>query len=1088
MSRSSQDWQAIDKFAKRLGASAAARAKWRQRGIPHRYRLALLRMAEEAGLAWTEADLQLGAHADNKPMAAEAGALSTETSVGVPATGAGAATGPVVAPAASVESVTHRSENLPGAMPGNGEDKNVTDLFEKSSFLYAGNSGFIEDLYARFLHGDKTIDPSWQQIFAALGDEIAVLERERRGPSWATEDGMGGLQALQDAGVLGAQGLATRAAERAAGVGFGDVRLAALDTIRAAMMIRAYRIRGHLIANLDPLGLEKRKFHPELDPATYGFREGDMDRPIFIDYMLGLETATVREILQILRRTYCGTIGVEYMHISYPAEKSWIQERIEGREKEISFTPEGKKAILRKLIEAEGFEHFCGVKFPGTKRFGLDGAEPLIPALEAIIKRGGQLGVTEIVLGMSHRGRLNVLANVMGKPYQAIFSEFEGGAQHPDDFQGSGDVKYHLGTSSDREFDGNRVHLSLAANPSHLEAVDPVVLGRARAKQAQLGPDLEQARGKVLTVLLHGDAAFAGQGIVAECFALSELKGYRTGGTIHFIINNQIGFTTSPGYARSSPYPSDVAKVVQAPIFHVNGDDPEAVVHVAKVATEYRQMFRRDVVIDMFCFRRFGHNEADEPAFTQPLMYQAIGAKPKAHEIYGKRLIEEGLVTERDIAAMREEFRDRLEREAVAAGSFKPNKADWFEGRWTGFEPASGDERRGSTAVAAETLKDIGTRICAAPRGFNLHRTLARVLAARRLTVEQGDNIDWATAEALAFGTLCLEGCAVRLSGQDSGRGTFSQRHAVFIDQDTEARYMPLNNLHPEQASFEVHDSLLSELAVLGFEYGFSQTEPNALVLWEAQFGDFANGAQVVIDTFLAAAESKWMRMSGLVLLLPHGFEGQGPEHSSARLERHLQLCAEDNLQVVNPTTPAQYFHVLRRQIHRKFRKPLVVLTPKSLLRHKLAVSRLADMAPPSSFHRVMPDGGQPLPDAEIKRVVICSGKVYYDLLEAREKAKRFDAYLLRVEQLYPFPHKTMAKELARFPQAEAVIWCQEEPKNMGAWTFVAPLLENVLRDAKSKVARPRYAGRKEAASPATGLYAKHLAEQAALVKAALED
>ncbi len=969
----------------------------------------------------------------------------------------------------------------------------MTMHLDSTSFLYGPNGGFIEELYASYLNDPQSVDASWRQFFASLGDERQTVVAEASGPSWqprrngerapARGEHAPGMQALAEAGVLGSTGTAARAAVFAHGVGSPDVRAATLDTIRAVMMIRAYRIRGHLIANLDPLGLEAPKPHPELDPATYGFTAADLDRTIFIDYMLGLETATVREILDILRRTYCSTIGVEYMHIYHPEQKAWIQERIEGREKEIVFTPEGKTAILRKLSEAEGFERFCQVKYTGTKRFGLDGAESLIPAMEAILKRGGQLGLKEIVLGMPHRGRLNVLATVMTKPYQAIFSEFQGNAAHADDVQGSGDVKYHLGTSADREFDGNRVHVSLAANPSHLEAVNPVVIGKVRAKQAQYG-DVERVQ--VMGVLMHGDAAFAGQGLVAECFSLSELRGYRTGGTIHIIVNNQIGFTTSPKYSRSSPYPSDVAKMVQAPIFHVNGDDPEAVVHVAKVAAEFRQKFHKDVVIDMFCYRRHGHNEADEPAFTQPIMYRTIAQHPTTRQLYARRLVADGVVSEADAEGMVSDFHARLEQEFAAANSYKPNKADWLEGRWAGFETDSGLARRGETAVPLETLRRIGAALCRVPSTFTAHRTITRLLAAKKKMIDTGEGIDWATGEALAFGSLLLEHCPVRLSGQDSGRGTFSQRHSVLMDQTTEERYIPLDNLDPGQARFDVHDSLLSEAAVLGFEYGYSLAEPHALVLWEAQFGDFANGAQVIIDQFIASAEAKWQRMSGLVLLLPHGHEGAGPEHSSARLERFLQLAAEDNLQVVNVSTPAQYFHVLRRQIQRKFRKPLVVMTPKSLLRHKLAVSTLADMGPGTSFHRVLPDAATADRAKAVKRAVLCSGKVYYDLLEAREARGLKDVALLRLEQLYPFPADALAAELARLPKLQSVVWAQEEPRNAGAWSFVAPRLEEILTELGAKVPRPAYAGRKEAASPATGLYSKHVAQQAALIDAAL--
>ena len=776
-----------------------------------------------------------------------------------------------------------------------------------------------------------------------------------------------------------------------------DLRAAsAQESIRAVQLVRAYRVIGHLEADLDPLKLSPKAPHPQLDPSFYGFHAESLDRPIFIDGVLGLETATPREIVDLLKRTYCGRIGYEFMHINEPEQKDWLQRRIEGPDKEITFTPEGKRAILNKLIEAEGFEKFAGLRFLGTKRFGLDGAEGVVPALEQIIKRGGQLGVKDIELGMSHRGRLNVLANVMGKPYRQIFHEFQGGAAKPTEVEGSGDVKYHLGASSDREFDNNRVHLSLTANPSHLEAVDPVVLGKARAKQFQRADTV--ARSSVLPLLLHGDAAFAGQGVVAECFAMSGTKGFRTGGTIHFIINNQIGFTTAPIYSRSSRYPSDVALMVQAPIFHVNGDDPEAVVHCARVAAEFRQLFHKDVVIDMFCYRRFGHNETDEPAFTQPLMYRAIKDHPTTLELYAKKLVSEGTLSEADVREMIADFNKRLDAELDASKTHRPDRADWLDGRWTGFAMAPKGDRRGETAVAYDVLKDVGHAITTVPSDFHLHRTIARQLQAKAQMIETGEGIDWATGEALAFGTLLDEGYPVRLSGQDTSRGTFSQRHCALVDQETEKRYIPLNHIREGQAEFEVVDTLLSEEAVLGFEYGYSNAEPRALVLWEAQFGDFANGAQAVIDEFISSGEMKWLRMSGLALLLPHGYEGQGPEHSSARLERYLQLCAQDNMQVACPTTPANYFHVLRRQIHRPFRKPLILMTPKSLLRHKRCISFLSDMGPGSSFHRVFRDQAEEVPgattvklaaDDKIARVVLCTGKVYFDLMEEREKRGR---------------------------------------------------------------------------------------------------
>ncbi len=954
------------------------------------------------------------------------------------------------------------------------------------TFLSGANARYIEAQFARFAANPGSVSEDWRRFFEGMGEAAAP-----RGPSWARADWPpkpnGELTAALDGDwPVVEKAITAKIEAKKPGADTASVRRETRDSLSALMLIRAYRIRGHLIADLDPLQQTKKKLHPELDPATYGFSDADMDRPIYIDHVLGLETATLREILEILRRTYCGTFAVEFMHISDPEQKSWIQQRIEGKDKEIQFTPEGKRAILYKLTEAEGFENFLHTKYTGTKRFGLDGGEAMVPALEQIIKRGGALGVKEIVIGMPHRGRLNVLAAVMGKPYFHIFHEFSGGSITPDEVGGSGDVKYHLGASSDRAFDGNRVHLSLTANPSHLEAVDPVVLGKARSKQDRIdASEIETPRTHVMPLLLHGDAAFAGQGVVAECLGFSGLKGYRAGGAVHFIVNNQIGFTTAPKFSRSSPYPSDVAKMVQAPIFHVNGDDPEAVVYAAKVATEFRQKFGLDVVIDMFCYRRFGHNEGDEPSFTQPVMYRKIRAHRTTREIYAARLEAEGVIEPGYAEAERQKFRKRLEDEFEAAKGFKPNKADWLDGQWSGFVPPMDDDRRGDTAVDVETLKKIGERITSYPDGFKVHKTLQRVLDERRASVvTKGADIDWATAEALAFGSLVLEGFGVRLSGQDSRRGTFSQRHAVFIDQETEKTFTPLNHLKGAKATFEVHDSSLSEFAVLGFEYGYSLANPKFLVLWEAQFGDFANGAQVVFDQFLSSGERKWLRMSGLVCLLPHGYEGQGPEHSSARLERFLQLCAQDNMQVANCTTPANYFHILRRQMRRNFRKPLILMTPKSLLRHKRAVSTLKEMGPGSSFHRVLWDDAETRPgstvtlkgDDKIRRVILCSGKVYYDLLEEREKRGVDDIYLLRVEQFYPYPAQSLIAELKRFSKAD-MVWCQEEPKNMGGWSFMDPNLEWTLAQVGAKSKRARYVGRSASASPATGLMSRHKQE-----------
>ncbi|NBP71810.1 MAG: 2-oxoglutarate dehydrogenase E1 component [Alphaproteobacteria bacterium] len=857
------------------------------------------------------------------------------------------------------------------------------------------------------------------------------------------------------------------------------------DSIQALMIIRSHRVRGHLYAELDPLGLEQPLSHTELDPESYGFSESDYDREIYIHDRLGLgEKAPLRDIVERVRATYCGHIGVEYMHITSTDEKVWIQDRIEAIGNQTDFTDIGKVTILERLTEAEQFEQFLHVKHTGTKRFGLDGGESLVPALEQVLKRGSQLGVEEVVIGMPHRGRLNVLANVMNKPFSAIFSEFQGTAATPEDVQGSGDVKYHLGTSADREFDGKQVHLSLAANPSHLEAVDPVVVGKVRAKQRQRG---DKERRKVLGLLMHGDAAFGGQGIVAETFGLSDIKGYRTGGTIHVVVNNQIGFTTNPAATRTSRYPTEIAKMAQAPIFHVNGDDVEAVIHVSRIAAEFRHEFRKDVVIDMWCYRRFGHNEGDEPAFTQPKMYRAIADHPTVREIYANQLIAEGVVTEEQVAEIQDNVRTRLEADFEASKSYKPNKADWLEGKWQGLTTApSMEERKGKTDVSMDLLKEVGAAISTVPEDFNLNSKLRRFFDNRRKTLEAGEGIDWATGESLAFGTLLTEGHLVRLSGQDVARGTFSQRHVVVTDQETEEPFIPLEQIRPgEQAKFIARNSTLSEAAVLGFEYGLSLADPDVLVMWEAQFGDFANGAQFIFDQFISSAESKWLRMSGLVMLLPHGFEGQGPEHSSARLERYLQLCAEDNWQVCNITTPANYFHALRRQIRRDFRKPLVIMTPKSLLRHKQAVSTLEEFGPGTSFNRVLPETGNLVARTKVRRVVLCSGKVYYDLLAAREEMNISNVALIRMEQLYPFPSVSLSKELKKYPNAD-VVWCQEEPKNMGAWTYLDRRLEELLGNVDIKAERPVYAGRPEASSPATGSFGKHTKEQQGLVEDAL--
>ena len=968
-------------------------------------------------------------------------------------------------------------------------------VFQTTSFLSKSNSSYIEQMYEKFCNDPNQLPDSWKQYFDALGEEKELINKETNGASWAPKKIKSNVDIDLDSYEKFipsnlSYSIEEKIKKEKPQSSPIELEQSTKDSVRAIMMIRAYRIRGHLQADLDPLGLIKKENCPELLPETYGFTENDLDKKIFLDEVLGLKYATLREILEILNRTYCSNIGIEFMHMTDPEEKSWIQQRIEGKDKEIQFTERGRKAILNRLIEAEGFEKYLAKKYVGTKRFGLDGCESLIPAMEQIIKRGGALGCKEVKIGMPHRGRLNILTNVIQKPLKKIFKEFSG---DPGIASGgvSGDVKYHLGASANREFDNNLVHVSLTANPSHLEAVNPVVLGQVRAKQ-DYHDDAE--RNKVIPILLHGDAAFAGQGIVAECFAMSGLTGHNIGGTIHIIVNNQIGFTTQPEFSRSSPYPSEVAKMVQAPIFHVNGDDPEAVTYCAKVATEYRQKFKRDVVLDIFCYRKYGHNEGDEPSFTQPLMYKKIKEHPSTLQKFADRLISEKVLTKEEFEDEKNAYQKRLDEEFEASKSYISNEHDWFTGVWSKFTTELGHDRRGDTGIEIEKIKNLGKKLAHIPEGFNAHKTISRIYDARSKMFETGKDFDWAMAETLAFASLVDEGYGVRLVGQDSVRGTFSQRHAAINDQVTAERYYPLKHISNEQGQVEIIDSLLSEMGVLGFEYGYSLTDPDTLVLWEAQFGDFANGAQVIFDQFISSGEKKWTRASGLVMLLPHGYEGQGPEHSSARLERYLQACAQENIQVVNCTTPANYFHVLRRQIHRTFRKPLVVFTPKSLLRHKRCISEIEDFTKQNSFHRVLSDRAEysaynliPLAkDDEIEKVILCSGKVYFDLVDERENLKANKVQIVRIEQLYPFPVKTLARHISRFKNAKKFVWCQEEPYNMGAWNHVEPYINRTLEYIKANSTKVIYTGRTPSASPATGFLKKHLAQQLEIVNKAI--
>lgn len=952
--------------------------------------------------------------------------------------------------------------------------------FLENSYLYGANSTFIEELYERYLQNPSSVDGSWQRFFASLGDPAPHAVSWDQAPAGV----IGQPDPDAPAAPKAAKGDAKAAPAPAAGVSTAQMQEEALLALKAQQLIRAYRGRGHLRATLDPLGIEKPKMHVDLDPATYGFTAADYDRSIYLGGNLGRERATLREIMSFLEATYCGTMGVEFMHIQDPAQREWVQKRWEEVQGKPRFSNDDKKGILRTLLEVEGFEEFVQVKYTGMKRFSIQGGDAMVPGLVAILDTASKVGVDEIVIGMPHRGRMNVLTTIMGKPYSELLSIFNGNLDFPENIDSSGDVKYHLGASHDRVMaDGKSMHLSLTANPSHLEIVNPVVVGKVRAKQDQ---HKDEDRKKVMALTLHGDAAFAGQGSVPETLSLAELRGYRTGGTVHVVVNNQIGFTTAPSYSRFTPYPTDVAKMIQAPIFHANGDDPEAVVFCCQLATEFRQAFGRDSVVDIICYRKYGHNEGDEPMFTQPIMYKTISKKQLPAHIYGQRLMAEGVMTEAEIGAEAEAILAHFNKEYDAAKDFKPNKANWLEGKWTGFtKAASGLGKEPDTGVDLGMLKSIGNALAVVPEGFNLNRKIDRQLKAKIEMMETGEGLDWAMGEALGYGSLLVEGTPVRLTGQDSGRGTFSHRHSVLVDQESEERYVPLNNVASQQARYEVHDSSLSELAVLGFEYGYSLAEPAALTLWEGQFGDFANGAQMVIDQFIASGEIKWLRMSGLVMLLPHGYEGQGPEHSSARLERFLQLCGEDNMQVVNITTPANFFHALRRQVRRNFRKPLIVMTPKSLLRHKLAISPLKDFALGTSFKRVIPEIDTIAKDGDVKRLIFTSGKLYYDLLEARREKKIDDIALVRVEQYYPFPANEVEAALAKYPNAQ-VCWAQEEPKNMGAWSFIGPRIGDVLDAIGAASNRIRYIGRKEAASPAAGYMKLHTREQLALVEDAM--
>ena len=1018
-------------------------------------------------------------------------------------------------------------------MTNSQEIRNTTEFF-------ASNAEYIASIYEKYLQNPASVEPALQKYFQNLAniagdaDSSDNIHSDFFGGSWGKikpvkydEDDFFGkkldkpqkqqrnvpssAKTPANKGQAGQEGQAqTSVKQNPTGLGISDgISDEALNTMRAHMLIRAYRVRGHLQANLDPLGIRIKEKHQELDPARYGFSAEDYEKEIYLGGWLGRQKASLNEIIAILNRAYSGNFALDYIHITSLEKKEWLENRIESSlgEGKCALSKQQKKQILQQLVEVVGFEEFLHTKYPGAKRFSVEGGENLLPAMQFSVETSVASGVKEVVLGMPHRGRLSVLTNFMGKPYAAMLSEFEGNLANPDDVEASGDVKYHLGKSANKEFLGEDIHLSLTANPSHLEAVNPVVVGKVRAKQDQRGDGA--VRNSVLGMLLHGDASFSGQGVVAETFVLSGLQGYHTGGTIHFVVNNQIGFTTPPEEGHVSPYPTEVAKMNQAPIFHVNGDDPEAVVFAAKLAAEFRAEFKEDVVVDIICYRKYGHNEGDEPMFTQPVMYHKIKNKQTPRDIYADKLITEGIISAEEYQAWKKSFNDFLQEEHAKSKIFKPEKADMLEGKWGGFERINtGEKPRTITGVEYAKLKAIAASLASNPAGIELNKKIVRLLAQRDKMQQEEQGFDWATAESLAFGSLLLEGYPVRLSGQDVLRGTFSQRHAALTDQKTNARYLPLNNLsnlsdrlgggkpssntqgkqgkQDKQAAFEAINSPLSEFAVLGFEYGYSLSEPNALTLWEAQFGDFYNGAQVIIDQFISSADAKWLRMSGLVMLLPHGYEGQGPEHSSARLERFLQNSAEDNWQVANCTTPANYFHILRRQIHRKFRKPLILMTPKSLLRHKLAKSSLAEMADGTCFQEVIGETSQDMvADDAVKKIVICSGKLYYDIYEERQKRGIKDIVIIRLEQFYPFPFNKLTAEISRYKNA-IVFWSQEEPKNQGGYSFVKPRIEDILRKKDFKHQNIGYNGRSEAASTAAGYMKIHTVEQQKLVNESL--
>lgn len=941
-----------------------------------------------------------------------------------------------------------------------------------NSYLFGANAIFVEELYKKYSEDPSSVDPDWRTFFDGFdGNDKEAILKATKGVAWKpNKPKIVGYTEPVSAKAGKDKSSKKPGVEQKTGAALDAS--AAKYTVGVMKLIDAYRAYGHIKVNYDPLGLQKVDTHAELDLKNYDITDADLDRVVNLGGELGFGEVTIREVIQKLEQIYCGRVGAEFFYLENFEERMWLQNRIEQTLPTLNLPKEDKLNVLQYLIEAETFEHFLHTKFPGTKRFSLEGGDGMIAALQFMIRESVKYGVEEVVLGMAHRGRLNTLTNVMDKPYHAMFSEFKGELAHPEEIGIPGDVKYHLGYSNDIAIDGRDIHISLTPNPSHLEAVNPVVLGKVRAKQ-DIIDDTE--RSKVVSVLIHGDAAFSGQGSVAESLYLSQLEGFYTGGTLHLIVNNQIGFTTDPKDARSTRYCSDLVKALDCPVFHVNGDDAESLVYVCKLAAEYRVKFKKDVFIDFVCYRKYGHNEGDEPLFTQPVMYKKIKEHEPPSAIYMKSLAAQDLCSAEEYENRKANFKATLEEEFELSKTYKPTKADWLEGNWCDMKRFDATKILDNTGYPATELKGLMEKLTTLPENFNANSKITRLLKARAESVNTEAGIDWGTGEALALASLLDEDYNIRITGQDVQRGTFSHRHAVLTDQETEKKYIPLNNLKANQkGKLEIFNSNLSEYGVLGFEYGCSFTDPSKLVIWEAQFGDFANTAQVIIDQYIASAEMKWLRMSGLVMLLPHGYEGQGPEHSSARLERFLQLCAMDNMQVLNCTTPASIYHALRRQLHREFRKPLIVMSPKSLLRHKMAVSSLEDFAEGTKFKPVIGEVDSNIDAKNVKKVVFCSGKVYYDLVEERANRKAYEVAIIRLEQLYPFASKCVEEELLKYKGAESIIWCQEEHKNMGAYTFIFPYIENSLKNSKHKAKEITYLGREESASPAVGYMSLH--------------